>query len=112
MPQLKIGRNPVNFGLIVVDMQNGFVSKGGSHYNLDMNVGNYQRFIPQVKELVGICRDEDIPIFYTEAMREPSGVDLLLNIHNILPRSREERLQNKKIPICVVEHGTLRQLTR
>jgi ureidoacrylate peracid hydrolase len=83
MPQLKIGRNPVNFGLIVVDMQNGFVSKGGSHYNLDMNVGNYQRFIPQVKELVGICRDEDIPIFYTEAMREPSGVDLLLNIHNI-----------------------------
>ena len=30
MLQLKIGRNIVNFGLIILDMQNGFVSNGGS----------------------------------------------------------------------------------
>ena len=66
-----------------------------------MNIEYYQKVIPKIKELISFCRKETIPIFYTEAIREPSGIDLLLNIHNILPRTREERLQNKNIPICV-----------
>jgi ureidoacrylate peracid hydrolase len=99
--QINIGKNIVNLGLIVVDMQNGFVSKGGSYDKLDMSIGNYRKIIPKIQELISFCRGEDIPIFYTEAIREPSGIDLLLNIHNILPKSREERLQNKKVPICV-----------
>jgi ureidoacrylate peracid hydrolase len=82
-------------------MQNGFVSKNGSYDKLGMNIDNYQQVIPNIKRLINFCRDEKIPIFYTEAIREPSGIDLLLNIHNILPRSREERLQNVKIPICM-----------
>jgi ureidoacrylate peracid hydrolase len=101
MLQVKIGRNLVNFGLIVVDMQNGFVSNRGSYDRLGMNVENYQKVIPKIKELIDFCRKEKIPIFYTEAIREPSGIDLLLHVHNILPRTREERLQNKNIPICV-----------
>ena len=101
MLQVKIGRNLVNFGLIVVDMQNGFVSKDGSYDKLGMNIENYQKVIPKIKELINFCRDENIPIFYTEAVREPSGIDLLIHVHNILPRTREERLQNKNIPICV-----------
>ncbi|WP_172602013.1 cysteine hydrolase family protein [Candidatus Nitrosocosmicus franklandus] len=87
--------------LIIIDMQNGFVSKGGSYDKLGMNIENYQQIIPNIKKLINFCREEKIPIFYTEAIREPSGIDLLLNIHNILPRAREERLQNKKIPICM-----------
>ncbi len=101
MLQINIGKNIVNFGLIVVDMQNGFVSKGGSYDRLGMSIEGYQKAIPKIQELISFCREEYIPIFYTEAIREPSGIDLLLNVHNILPRSREERLQNKKIPICV-----------
>ena len=101
MLQVKIGRNLVNFGLIVVDMQNGFVSKDGSYDKLGMNIENYQKVIPKIKELINFCREENIPIFYTEAVREPSGIDLLIHVHNILPRTREERLQNKNIPICV-----------
>jgi len=101
MLQVKIGRNVVNFGLIIVDMQNGFVSSEGSYGKLGMNVENYQKVIPKIKELINFCRKENIQIFYTEAIREPSGIDLLLNVHNILPRTREERLQNKNIPICV-----------
>lgn len=96
-----VGNEFVNFGLIVVDMQNGFVSKGGSYDMLGMNINNYQKIISKIQVLVNFCRNQSIPIFYTEAIREPSGIDLLLNIHNILPRSREERLQNKNIPICV-----------
>ena len=101
MLQVKIGRNVVNFGLIIVDMQNGFVSNGGSYDKLGMNIENYQKTIPKIKELINFCRKENIPIFYTEAIREPNGIDLLINVHNILPRTREERLQNKNIPICV-----------
>jgi ureidoacrylate peracid hydrolase len=101
MLQVKIGRNLVNFGLIVVDMQNGFMSNGGSYDRLGMNIENYQKVIPKIKELIDFCRKENIPIFYTEAIREPSGIDLLIHVHKILPRTREERLQNKNIPICV-----------
>lgn len=92
------GTAKVNFGLIVVDMQNGFVAKGGSYDRLGMNTPTYREIIPRVRNLIVFCRKEGIPIFYTEAVRERSGIDLLTNIHLILPRSREERL---KIPICV-----------
>jgi ureidoacrylate peracid hydrolase len=46
-----------------------------------------------------MCRNAGIPIFYTQAVRESSGIDLLTKIHKILPKSREERIMKK--PICV-----------
>jgi ureidoacrylate peracid hydrolase len=63
-----------------------------------MNTGEYRKIIPAVQELLSFCRSKNIPIFYTEAVREASGIDLLLNVHRILPKTREERL---RIPICV-----------
>ncbi|MGD9673389.1 MAG: cysteine hydrolase family protein [Candidatus Nitrosocosmicus sp.] len=84
--------------LIVVDMQNGFVSKGGSYDKLGMNTSNYREIIPNIKNLINFCRSKEIPIFYTEAVREDSGIDLLTRVHNFLPKSRQERL---KFPICV-----------
>jgi ureidoacrylate peracid hydrolase len=98
MYELQLPSAYLNFGLIVVDIQNGFVSKGGSYDMLGMNTGEYRKIIPAVQELLSFCRSKNIPIFYTEAVREASGIDLLLNVHRILPRTREERL---KIPICV-----------
>ena len=112
MLQVKIGRNVVNFGLIVVDMQNGFVSSEGSYGKLGMNIENYQKVIPKIKELINFCRNEKIPIFYTEAIREPSGIDLLLNVHNILPRTREERLQRRIYQFVYEEHGMHKQLMK
>ncbi|MDQ3840360.1 MAG: cysteine hydrolase, partial [Thermoproteota archaeon] len=99
MLQIQAGKSVLSFGLVVVDVQNGFVSRDGSYDKLRMNVENYQKAIPMIKELINFCRSVGVPVFYTEAVREPSGIDLLLNIHNILPRTREERLE--KIPICV-----------
>ena len=37
MLQVKIGSNVVNFGLIIVNMQNCFVSNGGSYDKLGIN---------------------------------------------------------------------------
>jgi ureidoacrylate peracid hydrolase len=84
--------------LIVVDMQNGFVSKGGSYDKLGMNTSNYRKIIPKLKDVMEFCRSMEIPIFYTEAVKEASGIDVLTKIHNFLPKSRQERL---KFPICI-----------
>ena len=98
MFQVSIGTQVFNFALIVVDMQNGFVSKGGSYDRLGMNTDGYRKIIPKIKELITFCRNNGIPIFFTEAVRESSGIDLLTKVHRLLPLSREERL---KIPICI-----------
>lgn len=80
-------------------MQNGFVSNGGSYHKLGIKIVRYQKAISVIRNLIKFCREENIPIFYTQAVRERSGIDLLVNVHNILPRAREERLE--KLPICV-----------
>jgi ureidoacrylate peracid hydrolase len=84
--------------LIVVDMQNGFVAKGGSYDKLGMHTSNYRAIIPKLKELIEFCRSKEIDVFYTEAVKEASGIDVLTKIHNFLPKSRQERL---KVPICI-----------
>lgn len=89
----------INPALIVIDVQNGFVSKAGSYDLLGMNIVPYQDVIPRIQQLIKTCRLGKIPIFYTQAIREPSGIDLLTQTHKILPRSREERI--KKKTICV-----------
>ncbi len=88
-----------NPALLVVDVQNGFMSNGGSYDLLGMKVSNYQQIIPKLKELISICKKFNVPVFYTQAVRESSGIDLLTKTHRILPKSREERI--KKRPICV-----------
>lgn len=72
--------------------------QGGSYDLLGMNTQEYQKIIPKTKELIAFCRSKGIPIFYTEAVREASGIDLLTRVHRLLPLAREERL---KVPITV-----------
>jgi ureidoacrylate peracid hydrolase len=61
--------------LLVVDVQNGFVSKGGSYDKLGMDGSNYRAAIPKMRKLIDLCREVGIPIFYREATRERSGID-------------------------------------
>jgi ureidoacrylate peracid hydrolase len=91
----------INPALLVIDVQNGFVSKGGSYDLLGMETSNYREVIPKIRDLINLCKNVRIPIFYTQAVRESSGIDLLTRSHKILPKSREERI--KKKPICVRE---------
>jgi ureidoacrylate peracid hydrolase len=100
MTTINVQGHNVNPALMVIDVQNGFVSKGGSYDQLGMNVARYQHVISQISELIRLCRSVNIPIFYTQAVREKSGIDLLTKTHRILPKSREERIRTK--PICVI----------
>jgi ureidoacrylate peracid hydrolase len=96
---IKLRDYKINPALIVIDVQNGFVSKGGSYNLLGMDTSQYERIIPRIHDLIAKCRNAAIPVFYTQAVRESSGIDLLTRTHQILPRAREERIMKK--PICV-----------
>ncbi|HJT49085.1 MAG TPA: isochorismatase family cysteine hydrolase [Nitrososphaeraceae archaeon] len=96
---MKIENYEVSPALLVIDMQNGFASRGGSYDDLGIEISIYREVIDKVRYLVNTCRRLKIPIFYTQAVREPSGIDLLTKTHKILPKSREERI--KKRPICI-----------
>ena len=98
---IKLKDFTTNPALLVIDVQNGFVSKGGSYDLLGMEIFNYREVIPKIRDLINLCKNFNIPIFYTQAVRESSGIDLLTRSHKILPKSREERI--KKEPICVKE---------
>lgn len=96
---MKIKNHEINPALLVIDMQNGFVSKGGSYDLMGLNVSKYNEVVPSLKRLIAFCRQVKIPIFYSQAVREESGIDLLTRSHRILPKSREERI--KRRPICI-----------
>jgi ureidoacrylate peracid hydrolase len=96
---VKLKNQQINPALVVIDMQNGFVSKGGSYDLMGLNVSRYTEVVPCLKRLIAFCRKVKIPIFYSQAVREESGIDLLTRSHRILPKSREERI--KRRPICI-----------
>ena len=85
--------------LAVIDMQNGFCEHGGSYEKFGADIRQYRQIIPNVKRLIGVCRELHIPIFYTQQVREASGIDLLTRMHRIIPRERLEFIE--KIPACV-----------
>jgi ureidoacrylate peracid hydrolase len=64
-----------------------------------MEVSHYKEVIPKIRDLIIMCRSARIPVFYTQAVREASGIDLLTKTHKILPKSREERIMKR--PICI-----------
>lgn len=96
---MKVRNHDIHPALLIIDMQNGFVSKGGSYDLMGLNVSRYNEVVPILKRLTEFCRKVKIPIFYSQAVREESGIDLLTRSHRILPKSREERI--KRRPICI-----------
>ncbi|MGC2596830.1 MAG: hypothetical protein WA395_01700 [Nitrososphaeraceae archaeon] len=75
---------------MVIDMLNGFVSKRGFYDKLGMNTSHYREIIPRLKDLTEFCRSKDIPIFYTEAVKEASGIgvrQIFITFYQNLDRS-------------------------
>jgi isochorismate hydrolase len=54
--------------LLVIDVQNGFVSKGGSYDRLGMDTSSYRSVIPKMQQPVNLCREVGIPIFFTQRL--------------------------------------------
>jgi len=96
-------RQPIFYpALLVIDMQNGFCTPGGSyeqyggHIGADLNA--YRQIVPDIGRLLDVCRKLQIPVFYTQQVREASGIDLFTRLHRIVPKRRAEYL---RIPACV-----------
>jgi ureidoacrylate peracid hydrolase len=85
--------------LIIIDMQNGFVASEGSFDKLGYDVSRYQRVVPVIQDLYRKAKSLSIPVFFSQALREQSGIDMLERQHQILPNKRRERI--KKVPLCV-----------
>ena len=85
--------------LIIIDMQNGFVSPAGSFDKLGYDISKYQRMVPAIQELYQKAKSLNIPVFFSQALREQSGIDMLERQHQILPNKRRERIE--KLPLCV-----------
>ena len=88
--------------LLVVDMQNGYCTSGGSYEKYGGTIGAdlevYRQIIPNIAKLIAISRELKLPIFYTQQVREQSGIDLFTKLHRIIPERRAEFL---RIPAVV-----------
>ncbi|MFC2050398.1 cysteine hydrolase family protein [Chloroflexota bacterium] len=88
--------------LLVIDMQNGFCSSGGSYEEYGGHIGAdldaYMQIVPNVVRVIAACRELQIPVFYSQQVREASGIDLFTRLHLIIPKRRAEFL---RIPACV-----------
>ena len=98
-------RPPVFYpAVLVIDMQNGYCTPGGSYEEYGGNIGAdlnaYRQIVPNIARLVAKSRELQIPIFYTQQVREQSGIDLFTRLHRIIPERRAEFL---RIPACVRE---------
>lgn len=85
--------------LLVVDMQNGFCGVNGSFDKFGFNIKPYRAIIPQLKSALDYLRSKMVPIYYAKAIREESGLDLLDRVHNIIPDSRREKLD--EMHLCI-----------
>jgi len=85
--------------LVIIDMQNSFCAQGGSYEKFGADINIYRKIIPNVKKILDVCHELRVPVFYTQQVREASGIDLLTRMHHIIPRRRLEFIE--KIRSCV-----------
>ncbi len=76
--------DPSQCALIIVDMQNDFVSPGGFHHRQGKPVGQAQAIIPNIQTLIRELPGEARRIFIV-TVREPDGSDSYWRFHKILP---------------------------
>jgi ureidoacrylate peracid hydrolase len=85
--------------LAIIDMQNGFMAPGGSYDKLGYDIKRYRDIIQPLKGMYRSVKSMRIPVFFSQALREKSGIDMLNKSHKILPTKRRERISN--LPLCV-----------
>ena len=59
--------NKLHPALLIIDMQNGFCSEGGSYENYGRSIGAdiniYRNIIPNIKQIIDTCHELNIPVF-------------------------------------------------
>ncbi|MBN1188179.1 MAG: cysteine hydrolase [Dehalococcoidales bacterium] len=89
----------INPALIIIDVQNGFVAPGGSFHKIGYDISRYRQVLPVIQDLYRKVKTLNIPVFFSQALRESSGIDMLERQHQILPHKRRERID--RVPLCI-----------
>ncbi len=100
---MKVNDYTIRPALLVIDVQNGFGQKVVLTTNWVSIFQSISMLFQRLQNLLVYVETQRFLFFIPKSIREPSGIDLLTNVHRILPKSREERIRMK--PICV--RGTL-----
>lgn len=87
-PSLRL--DPRRCALLVIDMQNDFVSPGGFHHRRDKAVDAVQAIVPRIRMLLTELPPEVRRVFVATS-REPDGSDSHWRRHRILPEGRHAR---------------------
>ena len=75
---------PGRSALLIIDMQNDFVSPGGHHHRQGRPCGPMQLIIPNIQQLLRSI-PEEVKVIYVVTAREPDGSDNHWRFHRILP---------------------------
>lgn len=71
--------------LLIIDMQNDFVSPGGYHHRQGRSCGPMQAIIPSIRFLLREL-PEEVRRIYVATAREPDGSDWHWRFHKVLPK--------------------------
>lgn len=85
--------------LLVIDVQNCFAAPGGSFDELGYDITPYREVLPRIAETVTWARAVKMPVLFSQAIREASGIDMLDRVHRMLPARRLERIKTRPISV-------------
>lgn len=86
--------NPASTGLLIIDMQNGFLSPDGTLGQEGDNVEGAHRIIPNVMRLIQECRKRKIHDFWS--IQEHFLEDRTRESHKVIPHTKK-----RKVPPCL-----------
>ena len=101
MTGLEFQLDPRRSALLIIDMQNDFVSQGGFHANHGKSMVPVQAIIPSIQTLLKQLPDE-VKRIYVITAREPDGSDSFWRFHNILPAKVSRNREAEEGEYCVV----------
>jgi ureidoacrylate peracid hydrolase len=78
--------------LIVVDMQNGFLSPEGAMAKLGFDVDRLMAAIPGCERLVAAARASDVPVIFTQYVYQADYKDAGVVVDEIFPAIRDVKL--------------------
>jgi len=81
-PDIKL--NPLKCALVIIDMQNDFVSESGHG---DRHGKDYRKALPGIDAIQRLCRElpESLKRIFIQTIREPDGSDYHWRFHKVMP---------------------------
>lgn len=77
--------DPKKTALLVIDMQNDFLSDEGWYARKGIDISHMQKIIPHLKKLIAVMRRLNVPIIYTRHMfRDVKDGGILVSVRPIL----------------------------